>query len=224
MPQEKELSRIRSVYDARDQDLAHDLTAFDRWAKFERECQFAQCLRSLGIPLCDIRLLEIGAGSGDNILYFLREGLSARNIQAVELSSARVMTLRDRCPGVQAWEGDAAQFPGENGSFDIVFQSMVFTSILSQELRVSLAARMFELVRDGGICLWYDFAFNNPRNADVRGVRVSEIRRLFPQAREITARRVTLMPPLGRRVGNWYWTVTSLLPWLRSHRIAVIRK
>jgi hypothetical protein len=45
--------------------------------------------------------------------------------------------------------------------------------------------------------LWYDFTYNNPRNPDVRGVPLARVRQLFPQSR-VTARRVTLAPPLAR--------------------------
>src|SRR5438270_11939698 len=78
---------------------------------------------------------------------------------------------------------------------------------------------------DGGI-LWFDFRFNNPRNAHVRGVRAAEIRSLFPGC-EIELSSALLAPPLGRLVAGWSWTLAELLnglPFLRTHYAGLIRK
>ena len=46
--------------------------------------------------------------------------------------------------------------------------------------------------------LWYDFAYNNPRNPNVRGFyRVARSTALFPTP--ASTARITLAPPLGRR-------------------------
>jgi hypothetical protein len=74
--------------------------------------------------------------------------------------------------------------------------------------------------------IWYDFAFDNPRNADVQGMPMAEIRRLFPAA-TIDARRVTLAPPLARRAAALHPALPALLntlPLLRTHRLAWIAK
>jgi hypothetical protein len=74
--------------------------------------------------------------------------------------------------------------------------------------------------------LWYDFTVDNPRNRDVRGVPARRVRELFPQAR-ITAQRVTLAPPIARRVVRLHpaaWTLFNALPLLRTHQLAWIEK
>ena len=80
--------------------------------------------------------------------------------------------------------------------------------------------------RPGGGVLWYDFAFDNPRNPDVRGVPVSRIRQLFPEG-AVLARRITLAPPLARfltRVHPQLYTAANVLPFLRTHVLCWIRK
>ena len=52
-------------------------------------------------------------------------------------------------------------------SFDFVFQSTVFTSILDSEVRKEVAGEMLRVLKPGGVILWYDFHVNNPRNPDV---------------------------------------------------------
>ena len=83
---------------------------------------------------------------------------------------------------------------------------------------------MLKLVKPNGIILWYDFVYDNPNNKDVKGVSKQEIRQLFAKASKITIKKVTLAPPIGRRVGNLYGILNGLFPFLRSHVVAVIEK
>jgi hypothetical protein len=74
--------------------------------------------------------------------------------------------------------------------------------------------------------LWFDFRVNNPRNKNVRGISSSEIHSLFPDG-SIRLRRVTLAPPLARRIVPISWIAASLLekiPVLRTHYLGIIRK
>jgi len=71
-----------------------------------------------------------------------------------------------------------------------------------------------------------DFTFDNPRNPDVRGVPAARLRALFPEGR-IVARRVTLAPPVARRVCSIHpslYTVFNALPLLRTHLLCWIEK
>jgi len=67
--------------------------------------------------------------------------------------------------------------------------------------------------------------FNNPSNKDVRKVTVDRLRRLFPEG-QITSRRVTLAPPIARRVSRLRpaYAVLNAIPSLRTHAACVIRK
>jgi hypothetical protein len=74
--------------------------------------------------------------------------------------------------------------------------------------------------------LWYDFAYNNPRNPDVLGVPLREVRVLFSGGR-IMARLITLAPPLARLVCPIHpalYSVFGVLPFLRTHWLCWIRK
>jgi 2-polyprenyl-3-methyl-5-hydroxy-6-metoxy-1,4-benzoquinol methylase len=83
------------------------------------------------------------------------------------------------------------------GSFDIVHQSMMLSSIIDPAIRTRSAEVLWQLLRPGGILISYDF-WLNPLNPATLGVRASELRRLFPQGRMIYRRLITLAPPLGR--------------------------
>lgn len=150
-------------------------------------------------PLNQQRVLEIGCGSGGNLQELLRMGFSPENLVGNELLPDRAALARKNLPivcDVQA--GDATALTVTEGSFDIVYQSTVFSSLLDDAFQITLASKMWSWVTPGGGILWYDFTYNNPRNPDVRGVPIKRIRQLFPEG-QIDVHRVTLAPPISRR-------------------------
>ncbi|MDR1473039.1 MAG: hypothetical protein LBI41_00530 [Lactobacillales bacterium] len=84
---------------------------------------------------------------------------------------------------------------------------------------------MWKLLKPGGAVLWYDFAFDNPKNPDVKGVKLSEIKSLFPDA-EISCKKVTLAPPIGRKLTKIHPSMYGCfnLPFLRTHLLCWIKK
>jgi len=81
-----------------------------------------------------------------------------------------------------------------------------------------------------GICLvtyffYYDF-WLNPTNPQTRGIRPAEIRHLFPGC-QIEFHRITLAPPIARRLVPISWQLSALLEKLlvfNSHYLSVIRR
>jgi len=173
------------------------------------------------------RVLEVGCGTGGNLLQLISFGFEPQNLVGNELLEDRLAVARRRLPGAVALHGgDAAALALPADSFDIVLQSTVFTSILDEEFQRTLAAKMWSLVRPGGGILWYDFMFDNPRNPDVRGIPLSAVDKLFP-APHAWVRRITLAPPLARtvtRVHPALYTLFNLIPWLRTHSLCWIPK
>jgi hypothetical protein len=152
---------------------------------------------------------------------FLECGFRKENIFLNELLPERVKAIKSNHSGTTVFEGDALKI-NFGKTFDCVYQSTVFTSILDDQSRKQLAIKMWDLLNPGGIILWYDFIYNNPKNPDVRKVSISEAKDLFPMCNHSEIRKITLAPPIGRRVGNLYSLFN--LPFLRSHIIAVFRK
>lgn len=197
---------------------------FDHFVESERELKYAEILKKHFSSFDSIRLLEIGAGSGGNLFFFKRLGLKWENLFANELIPERMDVLKKTFPLVTTLEGDASEIAiDEIEPFDVVFQSAVFTSLLDDMFKDRLAKKMWSLLKPGGIILWYDFTYNNPNNKDVKGIKKSEVRKLFPGAKTIRFNKVTLAPPLSRRVKKMYHFF-NLLPILRTHLIAEITK
>lgn len=194
----------------------------------ERQRAMLRLFAHLGwTDLTSRRVLEVGCGTGGNLLELLRLGFAPGNLAGIELLPDRFAQAMQVLPsGVTLMQGDAsiARFPDE--SEDIVLQSTVFSSLLDAPFQWRLAQAMWRWVRPGGGVLWYDFTVNNPRNPDVRGVSVARIRELFPQGR-MQVQRITLAPPIARRVCALHpslYSAFNALPFLRTHVLAWIEK
>ncbi|HEV8314316.1 MAG TPA: class I SAM-dependent methyltransferase [Burkholderiaceae bacterium] len=174
-----------------------------------------------------LKLTEVGCGAGGNLLELLRLGFAPEHLMGLELLAERFAQARRVLPaGTTLWQGDAVEAPVEAASQHIVLQSTVFSSLLDDAFQQRLADAMWRWLRPGGAVLWYDFTVDNPRNPDVRGVPLRRVRELFPQGR-ITHRRVTLAPPLARRIARVHpalYSVFNSLPLLRTHVLAWIAK
>lgn len=194
----------------------------------ERQRVMLQLLRQHGVKdMEELRLLEVGCGSGGNLLELLRLGCAPRHLAGIELLSERYVQARDVLPaGVRLQQGDALLADVPYASQDVVLVSTVFSSVLDSGFQQRLADTLWRWVRPGGAVLWYDFTYNNPHNPDVRGVSLRRVRALFPQGR-INARRVTLAPPLARalvRVHPGLYGLFNSVPWLRTHILCYIEK
>ena len=179
------------------------------------------------VDLRELELVDVGCGYGGHLLDFLRFGFAPDKLRGIELLPDRAAAARARLPAAVALhEGDASSAGLQPASQDVVFQSVVFSSLLDDDFQKELAQRMWSWVRPGGGVLWYDFVYGNPSNPDVRGVSVRRIRALFPEGR-LTAKRLTLAPPISRRVCRIHpsaYHLFNLMPFLRTHVLCWIHK
>ncbi len=194
----------------------------------ERQRALRGRLAAQGITdLAPLHVVEVGCGSGGNLLELLRLGCAPEHLQGIELLPERHAQARQVLPAAtRLWLGDAVQAPVADATQDIVMQCTVFSSLLDDAFQQRLAQTMWRWLRPGGAVLWYDFTVDNPRNRDVRGVPLARLQALFPQGR-IRSQRVTLAPPLARAVCRVYpslYTVFNLLPVLRTHVLAWVEK
>ncbi len=220
----KETDEVRKRYARRMKDsrLAsrYGDSYYNRAIRSEREGIYAkEILRKFGSRK-DIRLLEIGAGNGNNLSFFNDHGIPWHHIYANEMLAERLETLNSIQHPIHVIPGNAMNID-ETQTYDVIFQSTVFTSILDEEFRKALADKMKRLLAADGMILWYDFIYNNPSNPDVKGVSVSKVKQLFSDAERINIHPVTLAPPLGRRVGRLYH-LFNIFTFLRTHIVATI--
>jgi SAM-dependent methyltransferase len=223
----REEQRIRSAYAARTAEACYAESLAGRFAIQERERHVLHLLDRYGLmPLAGRRILEVGCGTGKWLRDLVAWGADPENLFGVELLQASAARARRLCPQAVSIEcGNAAELRFATGSFDIVLQATVFTSVLDEEMRHAMAAEMVRVLRPGGVILWYDFFLKNPRHSYVRPVTRADIGRLFPGC-SIDLRRISLAPPLTRFLAPRSWglcSVLSRIPLLCTHYLGAIR-
>jgi len=195
----------------------------------EKDRALVRTLRAHGLTrnISDRTLLEIGCGGGSNLLRFLRLGFSPKNVVGNDLLPDRIRAARlNLPPSIRLRLGDATSLEFTDETFDVVCLFTVFSSILDDQFQQRLAAKAWSLVKPDGGVLWYDFIYDNPSNADVRGVPIRRLRELFPNEK-MHVQRVTLAPPIGRLTTPWWsgsYSLLNQLPMLRSHVLVWISK
>ena len=136
----KEISEVALRYERRKLQnipgLYSPTTMAVMMARQERERALIYWMHTSGLlPIGDKSLLEIGCGTGGNILEMLRFGFEPHNLVGNELLQDRGLMARLRLPAVtQIHIGDALTMDFVT-QFDVVFQSTVFTSILDDEFQ-----------------------------------------------------------------------------------------
>lgn len=227
---EREAARILAEYERRERELEPDFYALTRPANlFVRHGQERALLWALqtagALPLAGRRILEVGCGRGQWLNVFEDFGAVRQSLAGIDLDERRLGDAQRRYHSADLRVGDAAHLPWEDSSFDIVFQSTVFTSILDDALRRRVVKQMCRVLKPGGVIIWYDFRYDNPWNHNVRGISAREVRELFTGC-AVTLEAVTLATPLARRIVPRSWLLASALERLavlNTHLIGVIR-
>jgi ubiquinone/menaquinone biosynthesis C-methylase UbiE len=228
----EEESRLRGVYERRKAEIPKERYSYFNAANLlsiqERERRVLALLaRNAKISLNEMKILEVGCGTGLWLREFIKWGARPENIVGLDLLPDRIEECRQLCPAaVTAHCANASRIDAPDRSFDLLLQSTVFSSVLDKSARNRMAAEMVRVLRDDGIILWYDFFVNNPNNPDVRGITRRQIMELFPGAK-VSSARITLAPPLARFLAPYSRLLCQALAALRildTHLLAVISK
>jgi len=222
-----ESSRVRDVFDQRTEINRGPLDLYALCSHQERQEALVRFFRRIGLPsLAGLKILDIGCGSGGNLRRMIDYGAEPQNCFGVDLFRKSLLGGRAVNASISLLEGTAAELPFADEQFDLLFQFTVLTSVLDQPTRRRIVDEVKRTLRRGGYFVWYDFAFSNPQNKNVRGIGRREIAGLLADF-ELTFQKVTLAPPIGRavvRVSPAVYRVLALLPWLRSHYFCFAQK
>ena len=224
-----ELARIRKEYSRRARDLPQGyysvLQPSNLFAIEGRNRSFIQILRSTGFRISsETKILEVGCGSVGWFPLFSQIGIPASNLAGIDLMEPRIRNAKSVFQGGCFCVGNAVKLPWKSGTFDIVVQSMVFTSILNEDMRKAVATEMVRVLDRGGFIIWYDFTIDNPQNPNVGGVPKSWVHKYFPES-QIFCKRITLAPPVARRIVPISWFLADLLQrlyLLNTHILCII--
>ncbi len=223
--------RIKLEYRRRDREVNGDQNAPWQpaaWFMVEGRNRSAAVMlhQSAVFPVTGDQCLEVGFGSLGWLSELIGWGVRESDLHGIEIDAARAGRAREILPAADLRIGDAVNLPWNDGSFHLTICSTLFTSVLDHNVRQLLANEIVRVMAPGGALLWYDFAYDNPANANVKGIKRAEIRRLFPTLRG-KIKTVTLAPPLARLLAPRAWPLATLLeaiPLLRTHLMGVLIK
>lgn len=225
-----DLDRLRIEYADRDVRLANSgiYSPFNighLYMTQQRQRAVLDMLRRNGIPsLRGLTIFELGCGRGGILQEYMSYGADPGCLHGVDLILDRVTEAHQKLPGLPLTCADGQNLPYPTGSFDLAVQYTVFSSILDSEVKENLAREMVRIVRPGGMILWYDF-WLNPTNPQTKGILPTEIRHLFGRC-DYRFKRITLAPPLARRIAPFSWVLCELLEKIKlfnTHYIGIIR-
>ena len=225
-----EIERIRQEYASRAQRLEGNniYSLFNPPQLFaiqQRQRAILKCMQRSGFyPLSEKRILEVGCGSGGVLLESLSFGARASRLHGTDLLLDRLQSTRQTILNLPLTNADGQNLPYAANRFDLTMQLTAFSSILDDVVKKNIALEMLRVTRPLGMILWYDF-WLNPTNPQTRGIRPSEIRQLFPGC-TYEFHKITLAPPLARRIVPFSWGLALLLESLKifnTHYLVAIR-
>src|SRR5207245_2608668 len=138
--QQAEISRIRAAYERRGHVVPRDRYSFFKEENFLLHVELLrEMLRFLRrfqhTELDQKRVLDIGCGTGFWLRQLIQWGARPTNLFGVDLLEERIQKAKDLCPrGITLQCEDASNLRFEDGTFDLVLQFTVFTSILDTEM------------------------------------------------------------------------------------------
>lgn len=225
-----ELERIRGVYTRR----SANTSLRNLYAPFSpapmasvqgREWALATLMRANGrSDLSGLDILDIGCGSGVELMRFVLYGADPQRMVGIDLMSDRIEAARRLLPQAQFHQASAHRLAYPDSSFDLVTQFTTFSSVADQEMRRAIASEMSRVLRPTGSIFWYDVGRLRRQNADLVAIDLRELQALFP-GRRIEVRPTTLEWSLIHRIAPRSRMLAQMLeriPVLCSHYAARI--
>jgi SAM-dependent methyltransferase len=215
-----ELARIRAEYDRRSREVPGESWKVRMFIRQLRErALLSELSRTGSFPFAARRILDVGCGTGQWLADLETWGAQRESLAGIELQPAAAHRARARFATTGAprdsgeadiREGSAAELPWPDGTFHIVLQATMLSSIVDQAMRERVASEMRRVLAPGGTIVSYDMCVGNPRNPSVRSVTKRDLAQLF-DGLTIRTRRVTLALPVMRRLVGASWPAAAAL-------------
>lgn len=177
------------------------------------------------------RVLDVGCGSGGDIYQLLRLGYEPVNITGVEIQQERIAAARRLYPQMEFIHADATRMQFEDDTFDLVFESTMFATLLDDYDRAAIASEMVRVCKPAGFLVLVDWRSPKPGDPSYKALSRKELRILFSigsRTKLIGVQKGALVPPIGRflskRAPSVYFVVSALLPFLVGQVVYVLTK
>jgi SAM-dependent methyltransferase len=169
-------------------------------------------------------LLDCGCGTGWLLESLAAAGVAPGRLHGVDLDPERAAAAARRVPGAAVRIADARSLPYADGTFAAAFHVVSLSSAGSATAVREALAEGRRVLAPGGVLVVYEPRLPNPFNRRTRRLRRADFAAAGLAVSEV--RSLTLLPPLGRRLGRLTARLHPRLsrwPPLRSHRLLVHR-
>jgi ubiquinone/menaquinone biosynthesis C-methylase UbiE len=250
----QERSRLRVEYTSRDKSGINKQYVLTNptflYHLHEREREILSILTRHNVILSDLKVLEVGCGTGHILQRFLEFGV--QQVAGIDLIEPRLRLAKTMYPNVVTLMGNGAELPFRDETFDMVMQFMCLSSVLDDNVRRLIADEMWRVVKPGGVILTYDMRpipkittfwlksirllsllrryWRNPDKREhhitsTRPLGLKELRDLFG-SEEFECRSLSLQFDLAQiaKTTPLFLMLLSKVPGLRSHYLALSRK
>lgn len=228
-----EIIRARKTYAARDKvmpigdwqrNIYHPRHPLGKAFHEHNRSILVQALNDLNIDLRGMKILDVGCGIGFWLRYCVELGSDPSDLTGVDISEDRIKEAQRRNPAI-TWRtidnGDLA-FPTQ--AFDIVIQTVVFSSIHDASLRTQLATGMWQSLREGGYLIWLD---HRGSSADyLVGFSTAQVKEFFARGELLYERRVHpgYIRYMYRRFDWLARLLSEFLSWTCESNFLIFRK
>ena len=228
---QEEVKRIRGVFEERAKAPVSEwipyFNLYARYLAYERTGILLDSFRRLKVKtLAGLKVLDVGCGSGTLLRYLLDFGSEPEDLFGIDVLEDTLQRARHLMPNLNFTVASAARLPFPDESFDLAFQSLVFTAVLDDRIKEAMACEVLRVLKKGGRFVWYDFMYDNPWNKNVKGIRKKEIYKLLPGCM-FEFRKLTLAPPIGRPVAAlspFLYHLLSRISLLCTHYLCIAQK
>ncbi|MFN8575356.1 MAG: methyltransferase domain-containing protein [Candidatus Sericytochromatia bacterium] len=224
-----ELDRLKQVYiDRKNLKISYNPVLPENYYLLNsREKMFIiSLLKYFGTNFENLKVLDLGFGSGIDIFTLIKSGFNIKNIYGVEVIEERFNNLKNIIPNANLKLNSGFNIPFESENFDLVIQSTVFSSILDKNSRKLLSNEILRVLKPNGKIFFYDLKFNNPWNKNVIKIDKNELKYLFENCK-IKSNSLTLNPVIVREIAKNSIIICEILekiPILCSHYYSIIEK
>jgi SAM-dependent methyltransferase len=195
------------------------------------EASFIRAFWHIGVSSSDLRVLDVGCGSGATWYQLFRLGVKPHNTVGIDVQSDRLKHIGEHYPQATVLFADASQMPLADESFDLVYESTLFATLSERSLRQRVASEMIRVCKPNGYLLLVDWRVRNPFDAGSGKLNRRELQQLFgagTTTRLLAVARGALIPPLGRLLSAYaepfYFLIAGLLPALVGQVVYVLQK
>lgn len=183
----QEIERLLDMYVCRDKQMPvdnwidnqyHPRNSLGSLFHSQNREALVSAINSVGIDLQKLKVLDVGCGYGYWLRSFVELGSNPEDLFGVDILNYRIEYARKYNSSI-SWsvtKGDKLEF--KNGFFDIVLQSLVFSSTSNDFTRKRLANEMIRVNKPGGYIFWIDHRKNH--GALLSGYPEENVLKLFP--------------------------------------------